>query len=253
MVNSIKKYTISLIYSPFTDKHLNEVFAISKAIESFGNKVLIFKANRDIISELKKESIDLAFNLARKSEIEGYNTSIPAICELLDIFVIGPNVFSASVYNSEDIFLQILKYDEIPFITNLSLQDTPNLIQIFLLGTINPWYFLKTPSYISIDSTLEPKIIEISKRAFSSIHGSDYCKFTFFLENENSFLIEINQMPLLGSDSDFAKLAKLKGINYINFINIIVYNALKRYNLQIPEEYEPLIDLIEKNLYSPKV
>ena len=247
-------YTISLVFYPFSGNNIKEITSVKNALESFGNKVSTVKANRDLISILKTNAPDIVFNLAHKNAKYNHTTAVSAISELLELNVIGPNVFASSVCNSKKDLFQILKFDGIPIVDRSRASKSSNLIQVFLLGNYsNPLFFFKTPIHLKIDYSTEQKITDLCKKAQRSIHGSDYCQFTFQLDNNtNPILIELNPYPLLGKDNTFARLVKIKGINYTNFINIILLNAFTRYNLPITQSYQDLKDLMEKKTSNPQ-
>ncbi len=242
-MSRIKSYTIALIYHPFNPKSQGEVSEIKTALESYGNTITVFKATKELVLHLKKNSADIAFNLARNQGKAAINRSISAICELLNIPIIGPNVFAAELCNNPEMLHPILKYDRVPIMPNLDPHSSSNLLQAFLLGTECQKFFLIMPPEMNPD--ISHRIAEICKKSFKSIHGSDYGQFTIFLENSTTpYLTEINPMPFLGKNSNFAKLVNLQNINYPDFINIILMNALIRHKLPLPANYESL----KKNL-----
>ncbi len=199
-----------------------------------------------MITTLKEESIDIAFNLARNDGHKNYDRYVSAICELLEIKTIGPNIFSSAICNSEQILSQVLKNDKIRYLNTINSQIFSNLIQIYLLGDNKLRFFFNLPKKFTLPSSIAQEIIKICKKCYNSIHGTDYCKFTMFLEeNRTPYLLKINLMPLLGKINDFANLASLEGIEYDDFINFIILNNSLRHNLSLLKPYLPLKNLFE--------
>lgn len=231
--NTTKSCNIAVIFNPRAPNYYSELHDVVSALEYLGNTVLPKKADKSLFLSLKEQPIDLVFNLARRISHTQYSVSVSAICELFGLNIIGPNVFTASLCNDKKILSQILKYDGLPFKEVIPKKDFM-LLDVFLLGTIEPLFFFKKPIELEMTSVITQKIIRICQNAFLSIHGTDYCNFTFVLHKqkyESPFLININPMPHLGIRGTFAKVISLKKIKYIDFINRIVFNALKHLNL----------------------
>jgi D-alanine-D-alanine ligase-like ATP-grasp enzyme len=237
---AIPGFNISLIFYPFFEWNRRQILDIKAALKSFDNTVYPFEANRDLIPNLQKYSLDLAFNLTRYANTFDYTTS--AICELLEIPVIGPKIFTASVCSEKEILLPILQHDGIPLVNRLDTKNFPNYLQIFLLANKELLFFIKPTSKTTIDAVTEAKIKELCKKTFQSIHGSNYCEFGVYLEQEtNPLLVRIDPMPNLEKIADFARAAKkFHRLEYNQFINLIVLNAAIQANLPIPDHYQSL-------------
>jgi len=239
---AIPGFNISLIYYPFFKQNRREILDIKSALESFDNTVYPFEANQDLIPNLKKYSLDLAFNLTRNANANTFDYSISALCELLEIPLIGPKIFTASVCSAKETLLPILQHDGILLLNRLETREFSNFIQIFLLVNKEFLFFIKPTSQITINAVTEAKIKDLCKKTFQSIHGSNYCEFGVYLDkNTNPILVRIDPMPDLEKIADFARSAKkLHGLDYNDFINLIVLNAASRANLPIPDHYQLL-------------
>jgi len=238
---AIPGFNISLIFYPFFEQNRREIIDIKGALEAFDNTVYPFEANRDLIPNLQKQLIDLAFNLTRDAT-GGFDYTVSAICELLEIPVIGPKIFTASVCSSKETLLPILQHDRISLLNRLDTKKYPDYLQIFLLANTELLFFIKPTLKISITAVTEAKIKELCKKTFQSIHGSSYCEFGVYLEQKtNPLLVRIDPMPNLEKIADFARAAKkLQGLEYKQFINLIVLNAALQANLPIPDHYQSL-------------
>ena len=235
----IPGFNISLIYYPFFEWNVREANDIKSALEAFGNKVFLHLADHDLIYNLRKQPLDLVFNLTRNPAGTVFDYTISAICELLEITLIGPKIFTASVCRDKETLALILKHDGIPLLERLAPHKFPNYVQVFLLESTDPLFFIKPPPKMKIDSQVEAKIKQLCKKIFQSIHCSNFCEFEFYLEqNMNPFLLNVDILPNLEKIADFASIMKnTKGIDYTKFINLIVLNAASRANLPITGHY----------------
>jgi D-alanine-D-alanine ligase-like ATP-grasp enzyme len=230
---TIPSFTISLIYYPFFEWNVREANDIKSALEAFGNKVFLHLADHDLIYNLRKQPLDLVFNLTRNPAGTVFDYTISAICELLEITLIGPKVFTASVCRDKETLTLILKHDGIPILEKLAPHKFPRYIQVFLLDSTDPIIFIKPPSKMKITSQAEAKIKQFCKKIFQSLHCSSFCEYEIYLDqNENPILLNIDILPNLEKIADFATTVKnTKGIDYTKFINLIVLNAASRANL----------------------
>jgi len=235
----IPGFKISLIYYPFFEWNIREANDIKSALESFGNKVFLHLADHDLIYNLRKQPLDLVFNLTRNPAGTVFDYTISAICELLEIALIGPKIFTASVSRDKETLALILKHDEIPLIDRLDSSKFPHYVQVFLLESMAPLFFIKPSSKMKIDSQAEEKIKHFCKKIFQSLHCANFCGFDIYLEqNLNPFLLKVDILPNLEKIADFASSVKnTKGIDYNKFINLIVLNAASRANLPITGPY----------------
>ncbi|MFX1294294.1 MAG: hypothetical protein ACFFD2_05475 [Promethearchaeota archaeon] len=241
----MSKLNISLIFYPNHQTNHKEVLDIKNALEYFDNNVKLFTVNRDLISQIRNNHTDLIFNLVRRHNNTKYNVSIAALCELLGLNMIGPNVFTSCIINSKEILVKVLKYDNIPLLDSLIPPKYSDIIDVFLLENQNSIILQKFPLNFKFESNLKLKITEICKKSYQSIHGSDFCHLSFFLKQKaEPLLYKINPQPSLGNDGDFAQQAKLDGINYNILINLIVLNALHKYTLPISKKYIELENLL---------
>lgn len=236
---SIPGFIISLIYYPFFEWNVREAHDIKNALESFGNKVFLHLADHDLIYNLRKQHLDLVFNLTRNPAGSVFDYTISAICELLEITLIGPKIFTASVSRDKETLASILKHDGIPVLDRLEPPKFSNYIQVFLLESTDSLFFIKPPPKMTLNSQAELKIKQLCKRIFQSIHCSHFCEFEIYLDpNMNPVLLNINILPNLEKIADFASTVKnTKGIDYNKFINLIVLNAASRANLPITGPY----------------
>lgn len=240
----MKQLNISLIFYPFSASIYKEAKDIKSALEIYNNNVRIHSITKDLFSQLQKDPIDLVFNLARQNGKTAYNISIASICELLELKMIGPSIFTSSIVKDTQILSSILKYDQIPFIQLPNPPDPTKIIDTFILGNNNQWFFQRTPPGMT---NVSDKIFQISQKVFRSLHCSDYCKFSFIIEKKNQpILYRINPQPLLGNHGPFAKQVNINGIDYSSFINYLVLNTLIKHSLPIDEDYLALSEYLQE-------
>jgi D-alanine-D-alanine ligase-like ATP-grasp enzyme len=236
---TIPSFTISLIYYPFFEWNIREAQDIKSALVSFGNKVFLHLADHDLIYNLQKQPLDIVFNLTRNPAGTVFDYTVSGICELLEIALIGPKIFTASVCRDKEMLTLILKHDGVPILTKLEPPKFPGCLQVFLLESTDPLIFIKPPSKMTINSQAENKIKQLCKKIFQSIHCSNFCEFEIYLDqNVNPVLLNVNILPNLEKIADFASTVKnTKGIDYNKFINLIVLNAASRANLPVTGPY----------------
>ncbi|NHI93907.1 MAG: hypothetical protein EAX96_15570 [Candidatus Lokiarchaeota archaeon] len=236
---------ISIIYDFFFGKTIIEALNIKEALEYYDHKVYLFEANASLVENLQNNKIDLVFNLARNRYDKNLPVSVASICELLELNIIGPKVFPATICKDKVILKKLLKWENINLLSDfkdllhlksLNVSTLGNDCELMLLYDLHDNY--------KIEMITSDDIKEICKKTFYSIHATDFCEFLIFLdENKNIFLSEINLTPYLDKNSSLAILFELLGFNYIDFINSIILNALKRYKIPLPEDY---LDLEER-------
>ena len=243
MVDSI----IAVIIDYLFGKNPIEALNVKEALEYYDNKVFIFESNSNLISELKRNEIEIAFNLARNRFGNQFNVSVASICELLEIDLIGPNVFTSTICNDKKILFNLLKWDGIKTIK--SSQDLSNLksINVSTLGS-ECEFILLLDLHNNYNISLIPSnsIKETCKSIFRAIHAHDFCEFHIFIDkNKNIFIYDVNPTPFLDKNSNSAILFELMGSDYVDFINFFVLNSYKRNKTPLSENY---LELEEKML-----
>ena len=236
----MKMFNIAIFYNPLLKANLKEVKDVKKALESYENTVVLYKANKDIIKNIQKNNYDMVFNLTHDIN-SNLNSAMTAICELSEIKVISPNIFTSLIVKDKELLFDVLKYDNISVIENVDSDLYRHMIEVFLLENKDPLIFMNKRFNHSITDPYYDSIKKICMKSFKSIHGSNYCKFQILIDDLNNlFLTNINPMPYLGKNNIFSKLIKQNGIEYADFINYIIANAAYRYHISIPEIYEQL-------------
>jgi hypothetical protein len=233
-------FNIAIFYNPLLKANLKEAKDVKKALESFENTVAIYKANKDIIKNIQKNNYDLIFNLTHDINTN-LNSAMTAVCELSEIKVISPNIFTSLIVKDKELLFDILKYDKISVIEDVDSELYRHMIEVFLLENKDPLIFINKRFNHFIPDLYYESIKKMCMKSFKSIHGSNYCKFQILIDDLNKlFLTNINPMPYLGKNNIFPKLIKQNGIEYVDFINYIIANAANRYQIPIPEIYGQL-------------
>ncbi|TFF86556.1 MAG: hypothetical protein EU551_01220 [Promethearchaeota archaeon] len=236
----MKMMNIAIFYNPLLKANLKEVKDVKKALESYENTVVLYKANKDIIKNIQKNNYDMIFNLTHDIDTN-LNSAMTAICELSEIKVISPKIFTSLIVKDKDLLFDILKYDNISVIENIDSDLYRDMIEVFLLENKDPLIFINKRFNHYISDPYYDNIKRMCVKSFKSIHGSNYCKFQILIDALNNlFLTNINPFPYLGKNNIFPKLVKQNGIEYADFINYIIANAAYRYHISIPEIYEQL-------------
>ncbi|HWS48883.1 MAG TPA: D-alanine--D-alanine ligase [Candidatus Methanoperedens sp.] len=71
------------------------------------------------------------------------------------------------------------------------------------------------------------KVKEITLKVFKAIDGRGYARVDFIIKNDKAYLLEINTLPGMTSNSLLPKEAKAMGVNYSQVLDKIVELALK--------------------------
>ena len=238
---------IALIFNNFFGKNIIEALNIKEALEIYDNKVTILESNKNMIGELQKNNFDFVFNLARNTFGYNYSMSVASICELLELNLIGPNVFTSTICNDKEILFKLLQWDKIKTINGLQDSNLLKSINVTTLGSDCELILLfDLHDNYKIDLIPSNEIKETCKKSFHAVHASDFCEFYIYLDqNKNIYIFNINPIPFLDKNSNSAILFELMGFDYIDFVNYIVLNSFKKYKLPISESY---LELEEKIL-----
>jgi hypothetical protein len=236
----------ALVFYPFHQRTHKEVLDIKSTLEIMGCDASLFFADKNLIKHLSDKQVDFALNLARNDFNSRKNEAVAALCELIEVKMIGPNVFSSSIVNNRHILSKILKYHKIPLPLpsekSAHYDHSNNYCDIFLLGKKYGMIFTENTS----DSKLDiDKLIKMSMKIYKSLHCEDYCQIRFSIHSRTKFFFKsITLQPFLANHDNFARLAQSSGIDYRTFISVIVINAFLNYDTPIPEFFTPTCDLV---------
>ncbi|HOC52564.1 MAG TPA: hypothetical protein PKJ39_02415 [Caldisericia bacterium] len=98
------------------------------------------------------------------------------------------------------------------------------------------------------------KISNISVKAFIILKCNDLARMEIREKDGGLYFIEINAKPGLDPNhSDLPSMAKCAGIEYKELIAIIIYEALKRYNLEPNDKIYDIIENVNKKINFIKV
>lgn len=77
-----------------------------------------------------------------------------------------------------------------------------------------------------VSDELSQKIFEISKRVFKLLKCKGMARLDFIIKNNEAYVLEINIIPGMTSQSLLPKAAKVVGINYSELLDKIIQSAL---------------------------
>ena len=238
---------IAIIIDYLFGKNPIEALNVKEALEYYDNKVFILESNAKLISELKRNDIEIAFNLARNRFGNQYNASVASICELLEIDLIGPNVFTSTICNDKKTLFNLLKWDAIKTIESFQESNDFKSINVSTLGS-ECEFILLLDLHNNYNISLIPSnsIKETCKTISRAIHIRDFCEFHIFIDrNQNIYIYDVNPTPFLDKNSNSAILFELMGSDYVDFINFFILNSYKRNKASLSENY---LELEEKML-----